>query len=293
MPRPVWYCTRMRFERAFAILGLFLSIPFIPTAVSAADPVESLFLQAFASEDPAEKTDLFQKIATQGPKSVYGRFAKGWLAESRNEPKVALEEYTAAIKLKPSFAEAFCARGILLYNQGLVQEGGNDLLHAIDLNPRLAEARDAVGVILDQQNRFEEAVREYQKAIALRPRFAMAHYNLGVAYAHEGQDDLALEAFKKAVLIKPDLAIGYFNIGKIYYNREEWDKSIAAFEKAIEANPKMAAAYYGLAVVNEEAGRKAEAIKHYQEFLKLAGDHPSPETEQAAERLKELLKTFF
>jgi len=283
----------MRFQRAFVTLGLILSIDSISTAATATDPVEPLFHRAFASEDPGEKADLFQKILAQEPKSIYGHFAKAWLAENRNEPKTALEEYTTALKLKPSFAEAFCARGIVLFNQGLVQEAGNDLLRAIDLNPRLAEAHDAIGVILDRQNRFEEAVREYQKAIALRPRFAMAHYNLGVTYAHEGQDDLALEAFGKAVSIKPDLAIGYFNIGKIYYNREEWDQSIAAFEKAIAANPKIAAAHYALAVVDEEAGRKAEAIKHYQEYLKLAGDHPSPETEQAEERLKALMETFF
>ncbi|HUK56345.1 MAG TPA: tetratricopeptide repeat protein, partial [Nitrospiria bacterium] len=121
----------------------------------------------------------------------------------------------------------------------------------------------------------------------------MAHFNLGVAYAHEGRDDLSLEAFEKAVSIKPDLAIGHFNIGQIYYNRGELDQSIAAFEKAVEANPKMAAAYYGLAIVEEEAGRKARAVKHYQEFLKLAGDQPSAETEQAAEHLKALMETFF
>lgn len=283
----------MRCKRAFVTLSLFVWIGSISTATTAADPVEPLFHQAFASEDPGEKTDLLQKILAQEPKSIYGRFAKGWLAETRNEPKAAIEEYTAALKLKPSFAEAFCARGIVLYNQGLIQEAGDDLLHAIDLNPRLAEAHDAVGVILDQENRFEEAVREYQKAIALRPRFAMAYYNLGVAYAHEGKEDLSLEAFVNAVSIKPNLAIGYFNIGKIYYNRGEWDQSSAAFEKAVEANPKMAAAHYGLAVVDEETGRKAEAVKHYQDYLKLAGDHPSPETEQAAERLKALLETFF
>lgn len=283
----------MRFKRVFVTLGLLFSILSFPSAAPAVDPVESLFHQAFASEDAKEKTKLFEKILAREPNSIYGHFAKGWLAETRNEPKTAILEYTAAIKLKPTFAEAYCARGIILFDQGLVQEAGNDLLRAIDLNPRLAEAHDAIGVILDRQNRFEEAVREYHQAINLRPRFAMAHYNLGVAYAHAGEDDLALKAFDRAVSLKPDLAIGYFNMGKIYYNREDWDRSIAAFKKAIQANPKMAAAHYGLAVVSDEAGRKADAIKHYQDYLKIAGDHPSSETEQAEERLQSLLKTFF
>jgi hypothetical protein len=54
----------------------------------------------------------------------------------------------------------------------------------------------------------------------------------------------------------------------------------------------MAIAHYSLAIVTEEAGRKAEAIKHYQDYLDLAGDQPSPEADQAVERLKALLGSF-
>ena len=47
----------------------------------------------------------------------------------------ALEDYTRAIELDGSFAEAYFYRGVSHYEMGLYQESINDLTRAIELSP--------------------------------------------------------------------------------------------------------------------------------------------------------------
>ena len=62
---------------------------------------------------------------------------------------------------------------------------------AVKIDPSYAEAYSNLGYTYRKQEKFDKAVRAYKKAIKLDPKLAEAHEYLGEAYAEMGKFDLA------------------------------------------------------------------------------------------------------
>jgi tetratricopeptide (TPR) repeat protein len=62
---------------------------------------------------------------------------------------------------------------------------------AVKIDPSYAEAYSNLGYTYRKQEKFDKAVRNYKKAIKLKPDLAEAHEYLGEAYAEMGKFDLA------------------------------------------------------------------------------------------------------
>ena len=62
---------------------------------------------------------------------------------------------------------------------------------AVKIDPSYAEAYSNLGYTYRKQEKFDKAVRAYKKAIKLKPDLAEAHEYLGEAYAEMGKFDLA------------------------------------------------------------------------------------------------------
>ena len=68
----------------------------------------------------------------------------------------------------------------------------------------MAEAHSNLGIVLWDQGRLDEAIAACHRAIALKPDLAEAHNNLGNALKDQGRLDEALACFRRAVELKPD-----------------------------------------------------------------------------------------
>jgi len=108
--------------------------------------------------------------------------------------KQALEEFDKAIRLKPTYAEAFSARGNV-HNRLVQNERAiTDFDEAIRLNPQYTEAYyNRANAYMDSGQR-EKAVQDYSEAIALNGSHAEAFYNRGLAYALLARGEAAADA---------------------------------------------------------------------------------------------------
>ena len=108
--------------------------------------------------------------------------------------KQARDEFDKAIRLKPTYAEAFSARGNVrnrLMQNTLALE---DFDEAIRLNPSYKEAYyNRANVYMDMGQR-DKAVQDYTAAIKLNPSHAEAFYNRGLAYIMLGRGEAAADA---------------------------------------------------------------------------------------------------
>ena len=107
------------------------------------------------------------------------------------------------------------------------------LLRALEEDVSFAAAHAALATIAQARGDTAEAVRERQLAVDLRPTSGVLRDELGTALRAAGR----------------------------------LEESVAAYEKAIELEPHWAAPHFNVALVLETLGRKADAARHYHEFV--------------------------
>mgnify|MGYP001462058117 CR=1 FL=1 len=83
----------------------------------------------------------------------------------------------------------------------------------IELNPNYVDAYYNIGVVLNDQGKIQEAIEAYKKCISLFPNYPDAYVNLGLALRAQGNIENSIEAFLTALKLKPDHPEALFNIG--------------------------------------------------------------------------------
>lgn len=99
----------------------------------------------------------------------------------------AYKDFSKAIKLNPSFTEAYFLRAGLLYKDKIYIGAIRDYTKVIELRPDFAKAYAARGFSYAAQKFWRDAITDYSKAIDLDPSYAMAYASRGFAYETTGR----------------------------------------------------------------------------------------------------------
>ncbi|MCU0571635.1 MAG: tetratricopeptide repeat protein [Syntrophobacteraceae bacterium] len=115
------------------------------------------------------------------------------------------------------------------------------------------------------------SIKVLMEAEKKRPKDPKVHYLLGIAYDQRGIPDKAVEHFDKAIELKPDYSEAYNSLGAHYAENGNLQKAEENFKKALE-NPAYVTpfyAFYNLGRVYEKQGRDEEALRQYQQAVRL------------------------
>lgn len=116
----------------------------------------------------------------------------GYLAREEDNDAKAVDYFTRASKLEPTFADAYSFAGFhyfKLHKPSLALETSK---RAIKANPTNPYRRAALGIALEEQGSFSEAIAEYDCALKIAPSYLKAHEYKGDCY-------LSLRKWKKAI----------------------------------------------------------------------------------------------
>lgn len=124
-------------------------------------------------------TGLVLGSCAQSPSVRYERhYRRGEQAYGAGDWPAAVEEFRAAVEVRPGSAEAWNALGRALLEAG-DRDGAIDAFGAaVRLRPAFAEARNNLGVALLDGRDVAGAVAQFREAVAARPAYAPARYNL-------------------------------------------------------------------------------------------------------------------
>jgi tetratricopeptide (TPR) repeat protein len=106
----------------------------------------------------------------------------------RNDNR-ALEDYSTAIELSPSWTWALAGRALILELNGRFQEALADIDKAMEQEPSIANHHQIRGDIRLRMNQPREALGDFNEAIRLDPDSGPAY--LGRSRAHYALNDLA------------------------------------------------------------------------------------------------------
>jgi tetratricopeptide (TPR) repeat protein len=159
--------------------------------------------------------------------------------------------------------------GILLKDQGRIDEAIEHYHKAIQINPNWCESLDNLGVALAARGQFDEAIENYRKAIQINPNSPETLNNLGVILAAQGRFDEAIENYRKAIQINPNSSEVLDNLGVALTVRGQFDEAIENYRQAIQVNLNRPETFFHLGMTLGQLGRTREAIAQYREALRL------------------------
>ena len=121
----------------------------------------------------------------------------------------AIEQFEAALRIKPDYAYAHNGLGNALFLSGRAAEAIDHYHEALKIDPGYPEAHNGLANALFQSGHLPEARAESEKAVKFNPNYAEAHCTLGLVMAQQGQIAEAIEQFETALRLNPtDARIG-------------------------------------------------------------------------------------
>jgi tetratricopeptide (TPR) repeat protein len=177
--------------------------------------------------------------------------------------------YTATLARNPGCWMAHYNLGIVLRDQGEMDQAITHYRQAVALRPNYAEAHYNLGRLLVQKGQLDDAVTHYEKALAINPADAETQNNLGVTLFGSGRVDEAIAHYQEALKIRPDYAEASCNLANALLSKDDLDGAIARYSACLALSPNQAEAQYDLASALLRKGRTDEAITHYKKVLEL------------------------
>lgn len=196
----------------------------------------------------ADVETLYRRTLDLNPGAWLAHANLGTLELDAGHPEQAVPEFSAALRLVPSYPE----------------------LHA-----NLADAY----VIL---NRYPEAIAEYEDAIVLRPDYAVAHVNLARALVVTGRAPEAVPHYLEALKYQPDHADWQLGLGVAYSEAGDAAGALEHDQAAVDLDPGFAQAHNNEATILAALGRSNEALEELRTALRLKPDYADARRNLAA-----------
>ena len=190
---------------------------------------------------------------------------------------VALEEFSLASKIEPSYAAAYNGLGLVQAALGQDAVAELNFKKAVQLEPLNSEAHNNYGSFLCARNRLDESIKEFMAALK-NPLYAtpvMAYTNAAVCSLRKNDSVQAEGYLLRALQLDPLASVAAYQLAAIQFKR----KDALAAKKTLQAalSSKASADMLWLAIQIERALGDTNLEASYA--LELRQNYP--ESEQA------------
>ena len=175
--------------------------------------------------------------------------------------EAAETRFSAAIELRPRFAEAYGRRCNVRYQLSEFEEGLEDCNRALQLDSSLTWVYGDRCLIYSELGDFEQAEEDCSRAARYEPASSTLHNRLGLLSSAMGDHEASLEHYNSAIEIDDSDGVLYYNRGRAYLQLEDYDAAIEDFEKAAYFSENLYNAHLYLVSLLFEEFRYDEAIE--------------------------------
>ena len=191
---------------------------------------------------------------------------RGVCLVTKGEWAAAEREWTLALGPGKPSAVTLNNLGLVRKNQKRYTEAADLFEQAIALRAKYMAPYKHLAEMYAEMGRIEDADRQYQQAISLAPLDVNARNSYGRFLLQQGRNSEAREQFACSAEADAN-AEAYDNLGDLDLAAGDTRKARANYQAALALNEIDNHAYFGLAMLDEQQGRIADAIKEYRAGL--------------------------
>lgn len=194
---------------------------------------------------------------------------------TNDELKLAEEKFRLAIKIDPTYADAYESLGVMLGREERFQEAIELMEKLSQVDPKSVMAHTNMSLYLMRLGKIEEA--EEQKSQATLKSFQKFGDEAKSKELEKAQTEAKLSEwaqresmFNQVLEIDPEDTLANFGLGSIAVERADWSKARDHLERVIKEDPKYSVAYLALGKAYQGLGEKEKARSTWQEGIKVA-----------------------
>jgi Flp pilus assembly protein TadD len=187
----------------------------------------------------------------------------------------AIAQYTGALQLEPDNIMVHFNLASALVGEGKKEEAEKQFAEVLRLSPNPLRTLMDFARILADQGRLTEAAAKLREAVRLYPTNAAANLELGVDLMVSGQTDEALGFFSAALKLEPDLVEKNLSAAKAYTENGRFDFALRCLKIVSWLKPDDAQAHENLGIFSLRHGQPGDALKQFEETLRLRPDAQS------------------
>lgn len=205
-------------------------------------------------------------------------FIHGRINFDRGNYETALEDFNQAYTLNTRFHDAYFYVGRTKLAQDDISTALKIFRHVLDYQPGNGEYRFFMGQVLEQEQRLSQALEEYRKVTEVDPGYGVRNPRVYISrgrllsrlgYSNDGKKDI-----QRALELAPEMEEALIAMGEADYRDKEYDKAIKNFTKALNKNPKYPNAQYELGMSYVYTDRNTDGAQHLQLAIKYGYEDP-------------------
>lgn len=204
---------------------------------------------------------LWTNVINQFPRAVIAYGNRGSYYQKQGDLDKAMEDFNAALSLKPDHPETLINRSDVYRLRGQIDSSIADCNKALQANNTFKGAYMNRGIAYCMAGRLDEALKDFNQVIEIEPENSNVYCNRGNLYDMRGLLDSAVSDYTKAISLKPDYYEALYNRGKTQMRKMNHGNAIADFSEAIKYNPKYTEAFFYRSISYKALGNFDAALQ--------------------------------
>lgn len=216
----------------------------------------------------------FKKAAALDKNNAKALNAAGVIVLQDGNVQDAKDYFSKAVAIDKTYATAIDNLGTIDYTAGNFADAEKKFNQALSYNPQSATTMYHLAQINIQKQNYSKALTYLNSAIALNPNNP-ALYNLqGEIFAFQGNEAAAINSFRKSIAVKPEFMRSYTDLATIYAKRGDAEFAIDQLKSILSINPESYEAKLKIADIYLDSGKYNQSIKVYSELVGVDGYNP-------------------
>ena len=179
----------------------------------------------------------------------------------QNKLEIALDEFSQATQIMPSYAMAYNGLAMVRSALGQNEEAEFNFKKAIDLDPSISESHNNYGTFLCGLGRYDESIEQFLEAVR-NPLYStpnLAYANAGICAERGGDIKSAEKYLQKALQIQPLTHSAAHKLADIQFKRGDVVAASKTLQNALVASPNPEVLWLGVRIARSLGNRNDEA----------------------------------